>query len=227
MQNIRYNGFSDDAHLGRRGAGFHQRRAMNEMEALAAKLPPGFAFEWTGLSREERLAGAQAFILLAFALLAVFLCIGRALRELVGYMDVGSKKFSYVKWGATGGSIGMLTLSMTFYLIASNSSATLEARALQSGDDSCAGGAPCDVYDDELKAIEDAGRRQETISKVTFTLGIAAGAVAGYWWYKEIKARKKAERALTTARTVRGLDSIVAVPVASDDYFGAAAALRF
>ena len=34
--------------------------AMAEMERLAAQLPPGFAFEWTGQSREERLAGATA-----------------------------------------------------------------------------------------------------------------------------------------------------------------------
>jgi len=45
------------------------------MEQLAAKLPPGFAYEWTGQSREEKIAGAQAFILYGFAILAVFLCL--------------------------------------------------------------------------------------------------------------------------------------------------------
>jgi len=49
--------------------------AMNEMERLAAQLPAGFAFEWTGQSREERLSGSTATILLAFSLLAVFLCL--------------------------------------------------------------------------------------------------------------------------------------------------------
>ncbi|MDH4051978.1 MAG: efflux RND transporter permease subunit, partial [Rubrivivax sp.] len=49
--------------------------AMNEMERLADLLPPGFGFEWTGQSREERLSGAQATILLAFSMLAVFLCL--------------------------------------------------------------------------------------------------------------------------------------------------------
>ncbi|MCB2043975.1 MAG: efflux RND transporter permease subunit, partial [Rhodoferax sp.] len=49
--------------------------AMAEMERLAAQLPNGFGFEWTGQSREERLAGAQAFILFGFALLAVFLAL--------------------------------------------------------------------------------------------------------------------------------------------------------
>ena len=48
---------------------------MAEMEALAAKLPPGIGVEWTGLSREEKLSGSQATMLLAFSLLAVFLCL--------------------------------------------------------------------------------------------------------------------------------------------------------
>jgi multidrug efflux pump len=48
---------------------------MDEMERLAAQLPVGFAFEWSGQSREEKLSGAQSFILLGFSLLAVFLCL--------------------------------------------------------------------------------------------------------------------------------------------------------
>ena len=49
--------------------------AMAEMERLAGQLPQGFGFEWTGQSREEKLAGAQALIVYAFAILAVFLCL--------------------------------------------------------------------------------------------------------------------------------------------------------
>jgi multidrug efflux pump len=48
---------------------------MTEMEKLAAQLPPGFAYEWTGQSREEKLSGSTVFILLGFALLAVFLAL--------------------------------------------------------------------------------------------------------------------------------------------------------
>ena len=48
---------------------------MNEMERLASQLPAGFAYEWTGQSREERLSGSTATILLAFSMLAVFLCL--------------------------------------------------------------------------------------------------------------------------------------------------------
>jgi multidrug efflux pump len=45
------------------------------MERLASQLPQGFGFEWTGQSREEKLAGSQAIVLYAFAILAVFLCL--------------------------------------------------------------------------------------------------------------------------------------------------------
>jgi multidrug efflux pump len=38
-------------------------------------LPPGYAFEWSGTSFEERLAGAQAPILFALSLLVVFLAL--------------------------------------------------------------------------------------------------------------------------------------------------------
>ena len=48
---------------------------MAEMEKLASQLPAGFGFEWSGQSREEKLAGAQALILYGFAVLAVFLCL--------------------------------------------------------------------------------------------------------------------------------------------------------
>ena len=44
--------------------GYSTGAAMDEMERLAAQLPPGFGYEWTGQSREEKLAGAQAMILL-------------------------------------------------------------------------------------------------------------------------------------------------------------------
>ena len=44
-------------------------------QKLAAQLPQGFGYEWTGQSREEKLAGSQAFILYGFAVLAVFLCL--------------------------------------------------------------------------------------------------------------------------------------------------------
>ncbi len=75
MQTIRYNGYPAMRISGDAAPGRSTGEAMDEMERLAAQLPTGFAFEWTGQSREEKLSGAQALILLGFSLMAVFLCL--------------------------------------------------------------------------------------------------------------------------------------------------------
>jgi len=75
MQTIRYNGYPTMRLAGDAAPGYSTGDAMNEMEKLAGQLPAGFAFEWTGQSREERLSGSQATILVVFSLLAVFLCL--------------------------------------------------------------------------------------------------------------------------------------------------------
>ncbi|MBL0423387.1 efflux RND transporter permease subunit [Ramlibacter sp. AW1] len=75
MQTVRYNGYPAMRISGAPAAGYSTGAAMQEMERLAQQLPPGFGYEWTGQSREEKLAGAQAMILYGFAILAVFLCL--------------------------------------------------------------------------------------------------------------------------------------------------------
>jgi multidrug efflux pump len=75
MQTVRYNGYPAMRISGSAAPGVSTGQAMAEMEALAAKLPQGFGFEWTGQSREEKLAGSQATILYGFAILAVFLAL--------------------------------------------------------------------------------------------------------------------------------------------------------
>ena len=75
QQTVRYNGYPAVRISGSAAAGSSSGAAMEEMEKLAAKLPPGFGFEWTGQSREEKRAGSQAIVLYGFAILAVFLCL--------------------------------------------------------------------------------------------------------------------------------------------------------
>ncbi len=75
MQTIRYNGYPAMRISGAPAPGYSTGAAMAEMERLVGQLPAGFGFEWTGQSREEKLAGAQALILYGFAILAVFLCL--------------------------------------------------------------------------------------------------------------------------------------------------------
>ncbi|WP_043113971.1 efflux RND transporter permease subunit, partial [Pseudacidovorax intermedius] len=75
QQTVRYNGYPAMRISGEAAPGYSSGAAMAEMEKLAGQLPPGFGFEWTGQSREEKLAGSQAIILYGFAILAVFLCL--------------------------------------------------------------------------------------------------------------------------------------------------------
>jgi multidrug efflux pump len=75
MQSVRYNGYPAMRISGAPSPGYSTGAAMDEMERLAAQLPVGFAYEWTGQSREERLAGSQALILYGFAILSVVLCL--------------------------------------------------------------------------------------------------------------------------------------------------------
>ncbi|MDY0241844.1 MAG: efflux RND transporter permease subunit, partial [Rhodospirillaceae bacterium] len=71
----RYNGSPSRQILGSPAAGYSSGEAMAVMQELASKLPPGFGYEWTGLSYEERLAGSQAPALYALSILVVFLCL--------------------------------------------------------------------------------------------------------------------------------------------------------
>src|SRR6185369_7148591 len=71
----RYNGIPSVEVLGQAAPGISTGEAMDEMEKMAAQLPPGIGYEWTGLSYEEKNAGAQAPALYAISLLVVFLVV--------------------------------------------------------------------------------------------------------------------------------------------------------
>ncbi len=75
VQLTRYNGQPAMQLQGSPGAGLSTGAAMQAMEEIHAKLPPGTALEWTGLSFEERLSGGQAPALYGLSLLIVFLCL--------------------------------------------------------------------------------------------------------------------------------------------------------
>ena len=75
MQTVRYNGYPAMRIAGDAAPGLSTGAAMDQMEQFAQTLPQGFGFEWTGLSREEKLSGSQAVWLVVFSLLAVFLCL--------------------------------------------------------------------------------------------------------------------------------------------------------
>ncbi|WP_085315439.1 efflux RND transporter permease subunit [Derxia lacustris] len=71
----RYNGLPAVNIQGSAAPGISSGAAMDAMEELAAKLPPGVGIAWTGLSYQERLSGSQGPALYAISLLVVFLCL--------------------------------------------------------------------------------------------------------------------------------------------------------
>jgi multidrug efflux pump len=75
MQTTRYNGYPAMSITGEPAPGHSSGDALAEMERMAGQLPAGFAFEWTGQSREEILSGSTVFVLIGFSLLAVFLAL--------------------------------------------------------------------------------------------------------------------------------------------------------
>ncbi|MGX9733970.1 efflux RND transporter permease subunit [Janthinobacterium aestuarii] len=71
----RYNGLPSVEILGTPAPGQSTGAAMNAMEEMVAKLPPGIGMSWTGVSLEERESGSQTPQLYALSLLIVFLCL--------------------------------------------------------------------------------------------------------------------------------------------------------
>ena len=71
----RYNGLPAVEVLGQPAPGQSSGAAMQAVQDMAAKLPPGVGLSWTGLSYQERLTCGQAPMLYALSLLVVFLCL--------------------------------------------------------------------------------------------------------------------------------------------------------
>jgi hydrophobe/amphiphile efflux-1 (HAE1) family protein len=71
----RYNGVPAMNIQGEAAPGRSTGEAMQAMEELSAKLPTGIAFQWTGVSYQERMAQAQTGLLYTFSILVIFLVL--------------------------------------------------------------------------------------------------------------------------------------------------------
>ncbi len=133
-----------------------------------------------------------------------------------GYLDVGSRKYNRLKWGATAAAGGFMTTAIISYFVASNAASNIEAEAFNSNRQSdCAGGKPCFQYSDFQKDTESQGKRYQTVYRVTMGLGLVSTGVAAWLWYKEIKTKGKSERGMAI------------VPQLGPDSAGAAALIEF
>ncbi|RRV19973.1 multidrug efflux RND transporter permease subunit [Pseudomonas sp. o96-267] len=75
VQIARYNGYPSIRISGDAAPGVSTGDAMAELERIAAELPDGIGYEWTGLSYQERVASGQAVMLFALAIVVVFLLL--------------------------------------------------------------------------------------------------------------------------------------------------------
>ncbi|MDC0609549.1 efflux RND transporter permease subunit [Vibrio sp.] len=71
----RFNGAPSVNIQGSAAEGSSSGEAMNEMEALAKKLPAGYGIEWGGISYQEKQSSSQAGLLYGISLLIVFLAL--------------------------------------------------------------------------------------------------------------------------------------------------------
>ncbi len=75
VQLSRYNGLPSLEIQGSPSAGVSTGTAMQAMEEIQAKLPPGTALDWTGLSYEQQATTGQAPMLYSLSLIIVFLAL--------------------------------------------------------------------------------------------------------------------------------------------------------
>ncbi len=71
----RYNGYPATTISGSAAPGYSSGEAMDAMAAIAAEMPEGIGFEWTGISYEEQQAGGQVGLLLGVSIVVVFLLL--------------------------------------------------------------------------------------------------------------------------------------------------------
>lgn len=75
VQLSRYNGYPAFKISGDAMPGYSSGEVMAELERIIATLPEGIGYEWTGLSYQEKLSGAQGPLLMSLAILVVFLLL--------------------------------------------------------------------------------------------------------------------------------------------------------
>ena len=71
----RYNIYRAATINGSAAPGYSSGEATQAMQALAADLPPGYSYEWTGTTYQEQLSGGQAGAIFGMAIVFVFLVL--------------------------------------------------------------------------------------------------------------------------------------------------------
>jgi tetratricopeptide (TPR) repeat protein len=138
-----------------------------------------------------------------------------------GFRDVGSSKFTKAKWISTGAAGALIAGSVVSFLLAKKQAGNLET------DSTACGSPPCQIFDEEYGIpVQEAGKRYNTIHKVTTVFGVAAAGVAAYFWYRELTAKKRGELKVTN-KNQNPETTWAITPSLTDGFMGAAAAATF
>ncbi len=120
--------------------------------------------------------------------------------------------FGTVKWISTGVAAASLGTSIVSYLMAGKEHDKLVTDAHMCGM------PPCQVFDAEFgQKVQEVGQRWDLTYKITLGVGVTAAVVSGYFWYRDMKAKKR--RTPSSAWLI--------VPSVGDTYAGASAAAEF
>ncbi len=143
-----------------------------------------------------------------------------------GFVDVGSSKFTKVKWGTTIASGSLLAFAAFSFVQATKYASSLE------DDANACGAPPCRQFstpdDNYASGVQSTGKSYQTLFRVGLGLGIATGVVAGYYWYKELRAKRRGELKVSkSGKSADATSSWIVVPTIDDSTAGAAAAVRF
>ncbi|MGE0402022.1 MAG: hypothetical protein AB7T06_35290 [Kofleriaceae bacterium] len=145
-----------------------------------------------------------------------------------GFSDVGSSKFKYAKWGTTIGAAAFLGLGIGMYISAMQQATALENDAK----DTACGAPPCFAYDEYANDVYNTGKRNQTIARVGLGVGGVVAVVAGYFWYRELTAKKRGESRMTAKASpektsLSTLQIAPALPAGGEGFTGFSAGLQF
>jgi hypothetical protein len=120
-------------------------------------------------------------------------------------------RFSTRTWISSGIAGGFLAAALVTYIVAKHQSDRLHADTV-----SC-GTPPCRSFDTTFDSqVESTGARYNGMYEITVIIGLGAGAVAGYFWYRDLT------RPPTTTETAWAI-----TPAIGNKFVGAAAGTRF
>jgi len=133
-------------------------------------------------------------------------------------------KTNWVKWGTTGGAVALLGTSVALYFTASSYAQKLEDDTHRSCTPS-----PC-VFDDYSASLQSTGKSMELWSNITLGAGVATAAVAGYFWYKDLKRPKhkaQGERSVPVEEDASLGLRFAGAPMIGPGVIGGAAVIEF